>query len=582
GASPTGCYARWAERGGAAGLEAGGMQVPPGSVVELRSDSLEVVGVSRLQYEDHPPLRDQVQQLVHDLVVRHALTLFGNVCGRCGNSCRREGVVVREVEIFPIRTRLGMTEQEFREAYLSPASTWNPGDGVIRLRDGACPFLQPGREGGVAACGIYDLRPADCRMFASNSSICRKHPGRLIEGLAWIRLEGPDEMVVGLKDGTRHALTDERPFWELVMAQLELVDPGVQGRLLRIAERTGALVRSLLDEPRLEEPAFQEQVNGLRQLVGDLAHIGNLGHEQPAILERLWADLRRLEAPGPPVPELPSAPARGPESPVLWMHLTEDGVTALYSVPPTLMRPGQAPEIPVYLNFHFYPVLQERAQAVLFPLLTHDEDAFQVTLTEPDPPCFLCGECCRVYTVEILPTDIDRLCELLGLSPPEFVEKYTTPGRFSWNAYNRVLKKEAREPRYGHKEPRLFRLPLAGEKDRRNRGCVFLEEREDGLWYCGVHSHKPDVCRKYQANTPLCRSVNQLAHWGRQARSLMWVRVERERVSVMPFSDAREGRPAREFGREGWPALDRACQALHREVDEILEKARQELEAAGV
>ncbi|MEW6281952.1 MAG: YkgJ family cysteine cluster protein, partial [Candidatus Eremiobacterota bacterium] len=319
------------------------MDIPPGSRIELYSDAVYVSAPTALGLADYKVrlctsevLRETLHSLMTDLATRHSLTLFGQVCGRCGNSCRREGIVVREREIFRLRTSLGLTEEEFRTSYLDPARTWNPGDGVMRLRDGACPFLKPGPEGGIATCSIYDLRPDDCRMFTPNSPICRKDAGRLIQTLVWIKLEGPDRMEVAVRGGGTHVLQGEDAFWNTLKACLEEVEATPEERLVQLATRASKVARQMLEEfrPSRVDDDFRSQLAGLRHLVTGMTEISEQGQGDSELLEALWADVTHLEdlAAGRvqlPQPETAPLPRRR-GSRVAWLHLTEEAVTALY------------------------------------------------------------------------------------------------------------------------------------------------------------------------------------------------------------------------------------------------------------
>lgn len=531
------------------------MQVPEGGVVELFADGFQV-GPRKLKYDDHPAFREQVQSLLRDLVERHQSTLFGQVCGRCGNSCKRPGIVVREQDVFRIRFRLGLTEEELYRQYLDPAPSWNQGDAFMRLQNGKCPFLREGGDDTMASCTIYSDRPLDCRQFPSTTPVCRKNPERLIEELRAIRV-GAEELEVELASGARHALSQEKPFCDLILAQLASVAEHGEERLTRVARRT----REILAE---SEPG--SDLSGLRQLVSDLGVIGRLDREQPELLETLWGELRDRERQvSPRADELPR-----PYHRVTWLQLTEEAVTALYQL-------EEHPPMPVYLALSHYPSLLEPTQDFMRELLTRQDEEFQGKLSQADPPCFMCGECCRVYAVEITPGDIDRLTELLEMTPRQFVDLHTLPGRFSWNPGNRILKKEPKELRYQAANPRLIPLQVVGQKERFERGCIFLEERPDGFFYCTVHTHKPTSCREYETTQSLCRRTNQVQNWGRQARQLVWVRIEESQLLAMPSSEATRGGAPHSFLRQDWPELHRAARVLEVEVEEVLEAARRQL-----
>lgn len=531
------------------------MDVPEGALVELFSDGFQV-GQSKLRYDDYPAFRDQVQTLMYDLCSREALTLFGNVCGRCGNSCKRPNVVMREKDIFRIRFRLGISEQELYERYLVPAPSWNGGDSFIKLKDGRCPFLKEGEGDTIASCSLYEDRPEDCRNFVSNTAICRKEPTRLIEQVQAVRV-GRDRLEVELKDGTR-SVVEHKPFCELIHTQIQLVDEDVEERVERVARRTSEII---------EESGPGTNTSSLRQLISDLGTIGGLDRKRPDVLEKLWSDLRELEnKPCSPGQARKTRKKKRTPARIQWVQITEEAVTALYEM-----------KFPVYLSLGQYENLRRLTQNFMQELLTLDHDELQRKLTEPDPPCFMCGECCRCYSVEINPSDIDRLVELLGGTPQEFVQKHTKPGRFSWNPGARILHKENKVLRHSAMNPRLIPVQMANDRNRFERACIFLDEREDGFFYCRVYTHRPEPCRGYETTNSLCRTTNQRAHWGRQARRLVWVRLEPQQVSAMPFDEVARGNPPQVLERDLYTELDQAALSLELEVDDILEKARREL-----
>lgn len=87
------------------------------------------------------------------------------------------------------------------------------------------------------------------------------------------------------------------------------------------------------------------------------------------------------------------------------------------------------------------------------------QDIFKRMLNEVD--CTVCGNCCRIYEIELLDTDIDKLSQFLNITIGEFIEKYTMPGNETKIAFN-------------------------------TRPCQFLCDNK-----CSVYEARPQVCREY-------------------------------------------------------------------------------------
>jgi Fe-S-cluster containining protein len=84
-------------------------------------------------------------------------------CHRCGKCCTEAGLPYDPEKIHDIAEYLGMTVKDVIDKYYgSPADdgqNWIP-DWTKRR---PCPFLK--REGSIYACGIYPVRPGQCRAF---------------------------------------------------------------------------------------------------------------------------------------------------------------------------------------------------------------------------------------------------------------------------------------------------------------------------------------------------------------------------------------------------------------------------------
>lgn len=101
-------------------------------------------------------------------------------------------------------------------------------------------------------------------------------------------------------------------------------------------------------------------------------------------------------------------------------------------------------------------------------------------------PCHRCGICCRIWQPPVGPADVQRLADYLGISAPDFIERYTTP--------------------YPFDESRLLR--------QENGGCVFLQSDDSGRSSCAVYPARPDACRAWLASLDRPECVEGLRRHG--------------------------------------------------------------------
>jgi len=181
-----------------------------------------------VSYVKEPAFRAAVMELTQAVVESQQRgPLFANVCGQCGNSCRRPSILVREHEIFGLQTLLGIDENTFRDRYLEPAFTWNAGDAVFRQPNGACPFLSTdGTDAPLnAGCTVYEARPQSCREFRSTADFCRKDVGVIMQDLGSLCVH-PAQMHAALKDGTSVTLPTSQAWWERLCEAFQTIsDP---------------------------------------------------------------------------------------------------------------------------------------------------------------------------------------------------------------------------------------------------------------------------------------------------------------------------------------------------------------------
>lgn len=79
--------------------------------------------------------------------------------------------------------------------------------------------------------------------------------------------------------------------------------------------------------------------------------------------------------------------------------------------------------------------------------------------------CRACASCCKVAETDVTARDIERLARYFGITPAEFVARYTTSSAFE-------------------KEETILR--------RQESGCIFLEGND-----CSIYEARPDTCRNF-------------------------------------------------------------------------------------
>ena len=96
----------------------------------------------KIKYSDFPEIREMAINFVELMAQRCSLTHLGSLCARCGSCCRRENILVKGNDVFRLSRRLGITPEKFLKRHVKSINTWNPYDGVLKLRRGKCPFLK--------------------------------------------------------------------------------------------------------------------------------------------------------------------------------------------------------------------------------------------------------------------------------------------------------------------------------------------------------------------------------------------------------------------------------------------------------
>ncbi|HEY3999862.1 MAG TPA: YkgJ family cysteine cluster protein [Candidatus Xenobia bacterium] len=458
-----------------------------------------------------------------------------HVCSRCGVCCRRPHIEVTAQDVFRMARRLGFAhDEEFRTTYLAPSdSTWNAAHAELQhTADGSCVFLQVEAGGHTTRCTIYEDRPQSCIDFSPDQPGCIKQSAKLIQHLKRIEVDARRVRVTNDQDRTVDISDRPESFrraWKALEKALQEIQQDLRQRYVEGLAEVQSRIEALEAAPR--QHSIQETLSTLSVLRKSLATLEELA-------ERMGADeyvLTDLEERRTALERALAGAVRESTEPLLPAGLTGLLVNAAGVI---LTWPDRSRE----LAWPAWPAGRGLVQRVMQSLVTWDRPDLQAALKEAQPPCFQCGECCRVYSVEIHPYDIERLANHLALREDQVVRKYTEKPLFGWNPHNRVLKKK----KMSDGRP----------------GCMFLEQRPDGFFYCSVHAFKPDVCRQYQPTNILCQKSNQIKHWPRMIDNLAWLLVGPQELMVATKQRIAEAKPPLQLTPAHHPPLETALLAL--------------------
>lgn len=494
-----------------------------GITVVSRSPEGDQVVEGRLLYSHHKDIRDAASDFVEEIAGKYALTAFGHVCTQCGNCCRRDNILVLGSDIFNIAHKLGISAETFRKRYIRPADTWNEYDGYLKMKRGKCPFLKKDING-YFSCSIYEIRPQNCRLYQPVGELCVKDRGYLAEYLKAVKISG-DEISLTVASGLssldgeepvdydfKYRFQDEK-LQEILERIISIVSSigGEQVNLLEAAiMKAEKVFDNFLDNYHLEteKPGFSGRVEKLREILEDLAQ---LSIKSPGIyspLDELWNKLQIIEsrAAGEVLFE-PAGMESRDESRLEEGYLQELGHIKIKSasffpevITFYLEQEGGIFPCPVHLSCS--EKIRKAVRNFMKQAVLLDGEKLQASLTAPNPDCYLCGECCSYFGIEIKPSDIRRLATNLGMSAERFREEYLTPHHYSWNKSDGCMIKEYKE----------------GENTRK---CILLDKSDDGFYYCSVHPFKPRVCRDFSSRHLLCTQINNHKYWYRLLRNII-------------------------------------------------------------
>jgi len=470
----------------------------------------------KLLYSCHTDIHKIVQDLVEEIAERYSLSAFGHICTQCGNCCRRENILVKGTDIFNIAHKLGISPEKFRKRYLKPGNTWNEWDGYMNLKRGKCPFLKRDPSG-YYSCSIYDIKPESCRFFPAMNQYCKKKPGYLVEYLYEVQMDGDEIKLTSGKPGKEGKAEFDKIFEfkfkirdkkiKKLIEKLSNTISSLEGEQINLIEnaikRAESVFRKFHDNFGLEyrKPNFGERLKQLREIVEDLSDLTVQSPGSFSTLDNLWKDLRGIEAKARGEMGIDYSATFPPD------FFKEDkniyngetcNINSISMFPDiiTVYLEKECEILPQPIHLSSSEAIKNASRSLIKAVTTIKNEKLQLNLTEPDPICYLCGECCGYFGIEIRPSDIRRIANRFGITEKQFKKDYLNPPKYSWNKSDGCLKKRV----------------IEGDK---NAKCILLEKREDGYYYCTIHEFKPVVCREFTPRHSLCRKINNIPNWYR-------------------------------------------------------------------
>gem|GEM_PF-1947131 len=196
-------------------------------------------------------------------------------------------------------------------------------------------------------------------------------------------------------------------------------------------------------------------------------------------------------------------------------------------------------------------------------LVQSGDKALLDALWHPDPFCFMCGECCRIYKVEISPYDIERIAEHLQLSMEKMWKSHIHPSIFSWNDADGILAKKDGS-----------RLDV----QKSFSPCIFLRDASHDIHYCSIYEFRPEICRSYSADSDKCRILCQLKKWESLTENIVTLEIEGDLITLTTRQTHMQGKPPHTLLGSECGDLKESCLQLY---DAFLEIVHKEAEYEG-
>jgi len=346
-------------------------------------------------YRDHPELKKKIIDFLTCFVKTNEFKyIFNAYCSRCGNCCKRDNIIVQGGEIFFIALQLCMTEKEFYSKYLYPTSSWSDYDGIIRLVNGKCPFLEI-KSSGRYNCTIYNNRPASCRFFYPASDLCKKEDSDLIEQIKSIDIKDGKLTVTLISGCPYNILLNE----ELIKKMTHILSY-LEGIETKKTHQVNELIRHMV-EPEQEEDKSGQDFSEENVLEKELHKKNHLFAIKNFFLKEI------LFTP-------------------MTMILTYDIDEREYNF---------------FINYAQDDLILEQMRTFTETLIGFIKEYNINIFKQSWTVCHMCGNCCGENIIEIEPSDIRRLAEHFKITVKKFKKKYMEPGRYGWNPEGGCIKK---------------------------------------------------------------------------------------------------------------------------------------------
>lgn len=435
------------------------------------------------------------------VVSQYGAVLFADICGRCGNCCHDRKVRVTSEESAAIASYIGYSTDRFSSECAESACTWQEGDVFLKQRDGACLFLEKGVTS-FRHCSIYSVRPAACRELRPDLPCCRKEPAELIAHLSSISFAGGQLTVTTRNSGKHVFRVDSRELREeldairALLSDLRAEPPDTD---------IGRLWLTLLSLRDVEELYFRDGVSAdlisrLGVLIDDIAECDETGSTCRKPLELIHARAERLVAMIEGDIDAIGKISEPEIKRIVTSRLLPDVALVIASQSGT--------ESDHIVPYSCHPELLAAVRELVLFIAGIPDPVVMEAMWHLDSQCFLCGECCRIFSVEITPYDIKCLAEHLGISEADMWKHYLYPGRFSWNSGNGILKKKSDLETEHHGSP---------------SDCVFLDTYKDKRHLCSVYEARPEVCRGFSSDSLKCREKSALSRSDRLAENMRFI-----------------------------------------------------------
>jgi len=455
-------------------------------------------------YVKHPDLREHVRKVAEYVVQLYGANLFHHVCGRCGRCCRGRTVRVTSGECAAIASYIGYSDDRFRSECIDSASTWQQGDAYLKMQDGACIFLEKGVTS-FWRCSVYSVRPAACAELQPGLQCCRKEVSELIAHLYSISFKG-DMLTIATR---RPHKIEVRADDTKLIAELDAVKT-ILSTLREEPPDTdiGRLWLALLSLRDVEELYYRDGVNStvvkkLDALVDDFTAWDKTGEACEKPLALLYSRIERLVEMVDKDVNAVQQPDMPDEKRILTMRLMPDVALVIAS------QSGSTSDHIVSYSCH--PELLSLVREFVHFISGIPDPVVMEAMWHLNSQCFLCGECCRIFKVEITPYDIKCVAEHLQIREEDMWKRYLYPGVFSWNRENGILKKKAESGTDYH----------GGSSD-----CIFLDTYKNGRHLCSVYEARPEVCRGFSSDSLKCREKSALSRQDKLAENLRYIDID--------------------------------------------------------